>query len=65
MNSEQFINHLIDSITYSLEELKEEPINDFIHGEITAYVDILEQIQMYQKNTKPKLNYVISKRYKI
>lgn len=65
MNSEQFINHLIDSITSSLEELKSEPINDFIHGEMTAYVDVLEQIQSHQKNTKTKLDYVICKKYKI
>lgn len=65
MNSKQFINHLIDTITSVLEELNSEPINDFIHGEKTAYVDVLEQIQMHQKNARDKLNYVICKRYKI
>lgn len=65
MNSEQFINLLIDLIISVLEELKPEPLNDFIHGEMTAYVDILEQIQLHQKNTKTKLDYIICKKYKI
>ena len=65
MNSEQFINYLIDIITTALEELKSERINDFIHGEMTAYVDVLEQIQLRQKYTRIKLDYVICKRYKI
>ncbi len=65
MNSEQFINYLIDIITTALEELKSEHINDFIHGEMTAYVDILEQIQLHQRYTRTKLDFVICKRYKI
>ena len=65
MNSEQFITHLIDSITYTLEELNSLPKNDFIHGEMTAYVDVLEQIQLHQECTRKKLDYVICKKYKI
>ena len=65
MNSEQFINHLIDYVTFVLEELNSVPINDFIHGEMTAYIDILEQIQTCQTNSRTKLDYVICKKYKI
>lgn len=65
MNSEQFITYLIDLITTSLEELNSTPKNDFTHGEMTAYVDILEQIQQHQNFSNHKLNYVICKKYKI
>ncbi len=65
MNSEQFLNYLIEMLTSLLEELKSEQLNDFIHGEMTAYVDVLEQIQFHQQGAKEKLNYVICKRYKI
>ncbi len=65
MNSEQLLNHLIDIVTTALEELNSEPQNDFIHGEMTAYVDVLEQIQLHQECSKQKLDYVICKRYKI
>ncbi len=65
MNSEQFITYLIDIITTVLEELNSEPLNDFVHGEMTAYVDVLEQIQLHQNCSKKKLNYVICEKYKI
>ena len=65
MNSEQFITHLIDSITYALEELNNSHSHDFILGEMTAYVDVLEQIQLHQKCSREKLDYVICKKYKI
>lgn len=65
MNSEQFITHLIDSITTTLEELNNSHSNDFIQGEMTAYVDVLEQIQLHQKCSREKLDYVICKKYKI
>ena len=65
MNSEQFIARLIDLITFTLEELNSTPMNDFIHGEMTAYVDVLEQIQLHQKRVAHKLDYVICKKYKI
>ena len=65
MDSKQFINHLVDLVTSTLEELNSVPKNDFIHGEMTAYVDILEQIQKHQKVSREKLDYVISKKYKI
>ena len=44
MNSEQFINYVIDYVTFVLDELNSVPSNDFVHGEMTAYIDILEQI---------------------
>ena len=65
MNSEQFITYLIDSITTTLEELNNTLVNEFTHGEMTAYVDVLEQIQLHQECTRKKLDYVICKKYKI
>ena len=65
MNSEQFITYLIDSITTTLEELNNTLVNEFTHGEMTAYVDVLEQIQLHQEYTRKKLDYVICKKYKI
>jgi hypothetical protein len=65
MNSEQFITYLIDLIITALEELNSEPINDFIHGEMTAYVDVLEQIQAHQNRCAEKLDFVICNKYKI
>ncbi len=65
MNSEQFITYLIDSITTTLEELSTACVNEFIHGEMTAYVDVLEQIQLHQITSRKKLDYVICKKYKI
>ena len=65
MNSEQFITYLIDSITTTLEELNNTLVNEFTHGEMPAYVDVLEQIQLHQECTRKKLDYVICKKYKI
>ena len=65
MNSEQFITYLIDSITTTLEELNNTLVNEFTHGEMTAYVDVLEQIQLHQEYSRKKLDYVICKKYKI
>ncbi|MBE5734483.1 MAG: hypothetical protein E7347_05495 [Clostridiales bacterium] len=65
MKCEQFITYLIDLIITALEELNSEPINDFIHGEMTAYVDVLEQIQAHQKPSANKLDFVICNKYKI
>ncbi|MBQ8426900.1 MAG: hypothetical protein IJX16_03975 [Clostridia bacterium] len=65
MTSEQLITYIIHLYTYYLEELNTLPRNDFIHGEMTAYVETLELIQTYQKNQHPDLNFAIEKRYKI
>lgn len=65
MNAEEILIYIIDLFTSYLNELKDIPINDFIHGEMTAYVETLEIIQMHQKNISDKLNYVIEEKYKI
>lgn len=65
MTLEQLITHIIDLYTYYLEELNSLPRNDFIHGEMTAYVETLEIIQTYQKNQHLDLSFNIGKKYKI
>ena len=65
MTSDKIIENLISLLTYYLDELCELPRNDFIHGEMTAYVDVLQVIQSHQDKTSDNLNYVIDKRYEI
>ena len=65
MNSDKILLYLVDLFTSYLDELNSLPRNDFIHGEMTAYVETLEIIQKYQKNIIEKLNFVIEEKYKI
>ena len=65
MNSDQLIMYIVKLFTSYLEELSAIPRNDFIHGEMTAYVETLEIIQTYKSNLVKELNYVIEQRYKI
>jgi len=65
MNSDQILLYLVELFTLYLDELSELPRNDFIHGEMTAYVETLEIIQKYQQNLTNDLNYVIETKYKI
>ena len=65
MNSDKILLYLVDLFTSYLDELNSLPRNDFIHGEMTAYVETLEIIQKYQKNIVEKLNFVIEEKYKI
>ena len=65
MTANEIIKYLIFLFTEYLEELNCLPRNDFIHGEMTAYVETLEIIQKYQMNISKDLNYVIEEKYKI
>ncbi|MBR2498753.1 MAG: hypothetical protein IKB67_03475 [Clostridia bacterium] len=65
MTAEQLITFIIKLYTYYLEELNSQPKNDFIHGEMTAYVETLEIIQACNKDLAKELNYVIEEKYKI
>ena len=63
MSITQLIEYIIDLYTYYLDELNTLPRNDFIHGEMTAYVETLEIIQRYCGECTDKLNYVIEEKY--
>ncbi len=65
MTANEIIKYIIYLFTEYLEELNNLPRNDFIHGEMTAYVETLEIIQKYQVNISKNLNYVIEEKYKI
>lgn len=65
MNAEEIIINVINLFTDYLDELKDLPRNDFIHGEMTAYVETLELFQGWKDAKKHNLDYVIQKRYKI
>ena len=65
MNAEETLIYIIELFTYYLEELNELKRNDFIHGEMTAFVETLEIIQYWNKSKKHGLNYEIEDKYKI
>lgn len=65
MPAEKILLYLVNLFTTYLDELNSLPRNDFIHGEMTAYVETLEIIQKYQKNIVKNLDYVIEEKYKI
>lgn len=65
MSAKEIILYIISLYTAYLDELKTLPCTDFIHGEMTAYVETLEIIQMFQQNITGDLNYVIEEKYKI
>ncbi len=65
MNAEKLLVYIIDLFTYYLDELNELERNDFIHGEMTAYVETLEIIQYWHKAKYYGLNYEIEDKYKI
>ena len=65
MNSDKILLYLVDLFTSYLEELNSLSRNDFIHGEMTAYVETLEIIQALDKNQLANLDFVIQERYKI
>lgn len=65
MNSKQLLLYLVDLFTTYLDELNSLPRNDFIHGEMTAYVEALEIIQKHHHNLNKSLNYAIEEKYKI
>ena len=65
MNAEETIIYLIQLYTQYLEELNAVPRNDFIIGEMTAYVETLEILQRWEKATRYDLDFVIEDKYKI
>lgn len=65
MNAEEILIYIIELFNNYLEELNAYPRNDFIHGEMTAYVETLEILQYWNKANKYGLNYKIEDIYKI
>ncbi len=63
MQIKELIEYIINLYTHYLDELSALPRNDFIHGEMTAYVETLEIIQRYFGECADKLNYVIEEKY--
>ena len=65
MNAEETIIYLIELYTQYLEELNAVPRNDFTIGEMTAYVEVLEILQRWEKTSRYGLDFVIEDKYKI
>lgn len=65
MTANEVIQHLIQLYTEYLEELSNQTRNDFIHGEMTAYVETLEIIQYWSEAKQNGLDYRIEDKYKI
>lgn len=65
MNAEETIIYLIQLYIQYLEELNAAHRNDFIIGEMTAYVETLEILQRWEKATLHGLDFVIEDKYKI
>ena len=65
MNAEETIIYLIQLYIQYLDELNAVPRNDFIIGEMTAYVETLEILQRWEKATRYDLAFVIEDKYKI
>ena len=65
MNAEETIIYLIELYSQYLEELNAVPRNDFIIGEMTAYVETLEILQRWEKANHHGLDFVIEDKYKI
>ena len=65
MSPNEILLHIVNLFTLYLEELKTLPRTEFIHGEMTAYVETLEIIQMHNKTLSSDLDYVIQEKYKI
>ena len=65
MNSEEIIVFIIKLFTSYLDELSQLKGNEFIHGEMTAYVETLEILQKWKFADKYNLNYTITDKYNI
>ncbi len=65
MHAEEILSHIVSLFTEYLDELNLEKRNDFIHGEMTAYVETLEIIQALTNSSKYNLDYNIEEKYKI
>lgn len=66
MNAEAVLLKIIQVFTENLDELLSiETRNEFIHGEMTAYVEGLEILQGWNKSAYYGLDYVIESKYHI
>ncbi len=65
MNSTDVLITIIKLFSYYLDELNDTPKNDFILGEMTAFVECLEIIKEWEHAKNYGLNFVIDKKYKI
>ncbi len=65
MSSDKILLYIINLFTSYLEELSALQRNDFVHGEMTAYVETLEIIQLLSKNKDFNLDFNIAEKYKI
>ncbi len=65
MTTEEILIYIINLFLYYLDELNDLPRSDFIHGEMTAYVETLEILQKWKKSKTYELNFVIEDKYKI
>lgn len=65
MNAEEILIYIIDLFTYYLDELNKLKRNNFVHGEMTAYVEALELLQNWDKAKANGLNFKIEDKYKV
>ncbi len=54
MKSKEIILTLTELITYYLNQLTELPRTDFVHGEMTAYVECLEILSKWENFGAPQ-----------
>ena len=65
MTSEQILIYIINLFINYLDELNNLPQNDFIFGEMTAYVETLEILQYWEKSKFYGLDFIIEDKYRI
>lgn len=66
MNTEEIVYYIIDLFTDYLKELSKLKRTEFIHGEMTAYVETLEILQQHWNKAKIYgLNYEIEEIFEI
>ena len=63
MTPEQILIYIINLFLNYLDELKSLPKNDFICGEMTAYVETLEILQSWKKSELYGLDFSIADKY--
>ena len=66
MNAEQVLLFLIELFTHYLDELTaSNSHNEFVCGEITAYVECLEIIRGWDKSAKFGLDFTVADKYNV
>ncbi len=65
MTTEEILVYIINLFISYLDELNELPLNDFIQGEMTAYVETLEILQHWKKSKLYGLDFNIEEKYHI